>query len=208
MDETRIYHITHVDNLPGILSAGALLPKTRASDGYQRVNSAHVSIQATRSVFRVPVGPGGTLHDYVPFHFGPRSPMLGSIHTGRVVGSDGKQANMVYLVSTAQKVAAAGLPFVFTDGHAAMHMTEYFVDLTDLSRLDHAAIAAHYWFNTLEDPDRKRRKQAEFLVHGAVPLSVIMGVAVMNEEMHERVEAVLQGNGCTLPLKVWPAGYY
>jgi len=32
-----------------------------------------------RAATAVPCGPGGTPHDYVPFHFGPRSPMISRI---------------------------------------------------------------------------------------------------------------------------------
>jgi len=43
-DPVYLYHITHVDNLPGIIEAGGLLANNSvAENGY--VNIAHESIQ-------------------------------------------------------------------------------------------------------------------------------------------------------------------
>jgi len=42
------------------------------------------SVQGHRAVKAVPVPPGGTLHDYVPFYFAPRSPMLRTLEGGNV----------------------------------------------------------------------------------------------------------------------------
>jgi len=47
-----------------------------------------------------------------------------------------------------------------------------------------------YWSDNLNDMDRQRRKQAEFLVHQACPWSLIQEVAVINTAMRERVEAI------------------
>jgi hypothetical protein len=50
---------------------------------------------------------------------------------------------------------------------------------------------ARIWTDTDEDPDRKRRRQAEFLVHQYFPWPVISGVAVFDEIMKLRVESLL-----------------
>ena len=47
-------------------------------------NIAYESIQDRRSIKSVPCGVGGSLHDYVPFYFAPRSPMLYTIHRGNL----------------------------------------------------------------------------------------------------------------------------
>lgn len=86
-DPTPIYHITPINNLTGILAAGGLnCNSTLRRDRTAYTNIAHDHIQDRRSHTFVPLAPGGTLHDYVPFYFAPRSPMLYSIATGYVAG--------------------------------------------------------------------------------------------------------------------------
>lgn len=84
----------------------------------------------------VPVGAGGTLHDYVPFYFAPRSPMLYTISRGNVPKCPDGQTAVVHLVSSVEKVTGGNLQFVFTDGHGIMALTSYYDDLTFLETLD------------------------------------------------------------------------
>ena len=74
---TAIYHITHLRNLQNILRDGGLW----CDHIVEERNLAHVSIayqhiKDRRARKQVPCGPGGTVSDYVPFYFAPRSPML------------------------------------------------------------------------------------------------------------------------------------
>ena len=120
---TLIYHITHLNNLQGILQRGGLLPYSKQPPVRQNVAYGH--IQARRAQVVVPVGPRGKLHDYVPFYFCPRSPMLYAIHTQQT-DYQGGQRPILHLVSSAQKVAEADIPFVFTDRHAAVQYVRFF----------------------------------------------------------------------------------
>ena len=80
---TAIYHITHKDNLPRIISMGGVYAQSQMKcKTIEYSNIAHGGIQDRRSETIVPCGPGGCLHDYVPFYFAPRSPMLYAIKMG------------------------------------------------------------------------------------------------------------------------------
>lgn len=57
--------------------------------------------------------------------------------------------------------------------------------------VDWETVYARTWNDTPEDPDRQRRKQAEFLIHGFVPWSVIDGVAACSEAIAARVRRIL-----------------
>jgi hypothetical protein len=50
----------------------------------------------------------GCLHDYVPFYFAPRSPMLYALLQGRVGGFNGSQEDIVYLVTRTDKIIDSG----------------------------------------------------------------------------------------------------
>ncbi len=82
---TPIFRFIHVDNLGMLLIRGALhAPNSTPNDGraYRTVHRADV--QDKRHHTLIPCGPGGTVHDYVPFYFGPLSPMMLNLKTGRV----------------------------------------------------------------------------------------------------------------------------
>jgi hypothetical protein len=120
--------------------------------------------------------------------------MLYAMRRGNVEGYNEGQEPIVHLVSTIQNVQAAKLPFVFTDGHGTMApLTDFFDDLLQLDRIDWQLMRARYWADTVQDPDRARRRQAEFLVHRVFPWSLITGIGVVNSRMKKQVEQILQG---------------
>ncbi len=208
-DPTYIFHITALENLQKILAAGELRAKRaleQEDTGY--TNIAHMTIQEQRTLTPVPCGPRGVLHDYVPFYFGPRSPMLFTISKGNVEGFTGGQQSIVHIVSTVQRVKAAELGFVFTDGHGIMAFTDFYDDLAALDEIDWRLMWARYWADTDEDPDRKRRRQAEFLVHERFPVGLIVGIGVMNLQVKEEAETLIKRLGLKIPVAVKADWYY
>ena len=97
--------------------------------------------------------------------------------------------NIIYCVTSVQKIIEQHLDFVFTDGHAVDRFTsQYTID--DLNNLDN--IIDQQAVNTLDwtsetDLDLKRRKQAEFLVYGDIALGGILGFLVYNENARNRI---------------------
>jgi hypothetical protein len=84
-----LYHITPIENLAGILATGGLWCKSELiARGVRPHSLAHGHLMEQRAVREVPGGAGGVLHDYVPFLFGARSPMLCAIANGRVADAD------------------------------------------------------------------------------------------------------------------------
>jgi hypothetical protein len=189
---TAIYHITHVDNLPALIARGALLSDTLIRQhGLAPRNIAYGNIKARRAATAVTVAPHGVVSDYVPFYFCPRSPMLYAVHGGQVPGYDGGQANVVHLVASAESLVASGLGCVHTEGHAAMQPIVFHPGCDGFPRLDWPLIRSGSWGNTPDDGDRKRRKQAEFLVHGSVPWTAISHVGVIDATIAGRVSTLL-----------------
>lgn len=193
---TPIFRITHVDNLDGNIlpRRGIYAANMTPKDGLPFRPIHHQNIQVKRSNTKVPYGPRGTIHDYVPFYFAPRSPMLYAISRGGVELCDEGQKPIIYLVSTAQSVAQAGLGYVFTDGHGIMApLTSFFTDLGQLDQVDWEIMEAKYWRDEDDDMDRKRRRQAEFLVYKFFPWEFVDYIAVIALDMKERVQDILSG---------------
>ena len=128
------------------------------------------------------------MHDYVPFYFPPRSPMMYVISKGGVDGYASNTTPLIYLVSSVECVQEAGLEFAFTDGHPVVTLSGFYNDVEDLEKVDWDVIRGTYWQDTKEQPDRRRRRQAEFLVHGAFPWDAVEYLAAKNKIVKERLE--------------------
>ncbi|MBE9200263.1 MULTISPECIES: DUF4433 domain-containing protein [unclassified Nodularia (in: cyanobacteria)] len=209
---TPIYHITHMNNLNSILKSGGLMANSRLKqETIKYLDIAHGHIQDRRSMTRVPCGAGGTLHDYVPFYFAPRSPMLYANYRKSVDKYSGGQTPILHLVSSAEAVDTGGLSFVGADGHAAMAYTGFFDQLVYLyadNVIDWEIMEAKYWADTEEDGDRTRRRQAEFLVHQFFPWGLIQEIGVINSTIQTQVKEILQNFNIQTPIRVYSEWYY
>lgn len=78
----------------------------------------------------------------------------------------------------------------------------FYNNIDDLTKLDWDIISKQYWYNTEDDYDRMRRKQAEFLVKGHMPTNCICGLIVLTPEQEERARAIQQQTGTNIPIYV------
>lgn len=83
------------------------------------------------------------------------------------------------------------MQLVFSDGHATKFPSKFYEDFIDLNQIDWEVIGMRYWANTEEDPDRTRRRQAEFLVHKSFPWDIVESLAVKTPDMKRRLEKYL-----------------
>ncbi len=208
---TPIYHITHLANLPSIIADGGLHCDrvAGAKSGVTDIGHSHIKRRrAQRQVcttYGDPVAASGRLDDYVPFYFGPRSPMLYVISRGGVEQYAGGQREVVYLVSSAEAASALGRSWCFTDGHAEMAYSEYYGDLADLGEIDWAVINARNWSDSGET---RRKRQAEFLVHAFFPWTAIEAIATYDQTAKSQVEHALTPTGHRPPVQARRAWYY
>lgn len=173
------------------------------------VDVADSSIKSRRTTIAVGCGPGGVVGDYVPFYFAPRSPMLFRLHREHAEGHGDGQRALIYLAATTERLVEAGLQCVFSDGNAAHGLTRFSADLDEMAdRVDWNLMNAVIWANTPEDGDRVRRRQAEFLVHGAVPLGLIDELAVIDETVRSRVQKLLDQAASALTVTIRPDWYF
>ena len=149
----------------------------------------------------------------MPFYFAPRSPMLYRIacdHRDSIAGRyQGGDRPLVYLVAQVGDIVRAGLDWVATDGNAVTATTEFSSDLEALDTLvDWPLMKAERWNNTEEDPDRQRRRLAEFLVHQRVPLSLIRGIAAYDDHNEALVRDAMTGHQLAERTTVRTRWYY
>jgi hypothetical protein len=134
--------------------------------------------------------------------------MLFTIHRGNVANYSDGQAEIAHLVFSAERIVERGLPFTFTDGHAEIAYSKFFVDLKDLNHVDMQLMSARYWNDTQEDGDRKRRRQAEFLVHNFLPWDLIEGIGIHGAEKEPEVRRQIGNAAYVPPIAVTKHWYY
>ncbi len=178
--------------MPSIINYGGICcDGIDSASGLAVVSIAHEHIKERRRRRLVTVGPNGTLADYAPFYFAPRSPMLFVIHKNGVDGYTDGQNPIVHLVVYIDDIVKDGRPFVFTDGHAQMAVSGQYTDLNDLEKIDWELMDSRWWNDTNEYPNRKQKRQAEVLVHRLCPWELISEIGVINAAMAGRVAEAL-----------------
>lgn len=207
MGEVPAYHITHVDNLASIVRSGEICSDNACvENGHTRVSIAYTDLKEQRARVAVESARGGTLADYVPFYYAPRSPMLYVSHTDYVPEYSGGQEPIVHLVFCLQELASNC--FAITDGHPISPLSQQFASLDGLEAIDWAIMHENFWADTDEDGDRKRRRQAEFLVHGSVPVLSIKLIGVMTKDIEKRAVTALANLADPPPIIVREGWYY
>ncbi len=192
----KIYHITHVDNLPSIITAGSISSDAqRIRQGFANISIGITKIKRRRlDELNVACHPRTTVGQYVPFNFCPRSVMLFIIHRGnnRDLSYRGGQQPIVHLEADLNRVVqwaeANNRQWAFSKSNAGARYTKFFNRLDQLDEIDWAAVTAV----DFRDSIIKEEKQAEFLVFDEFPWYLIEQIGVMNRRMAEQVVALVQ----------------
>lgn len=124
---TRVFHMTRIERLQSIVGYGLLPDNVCRQRQITGVEIGYDHIKRRRALRVVPCGVGGTLADYVPFYFAPRSPMLYAVTRGLVSADAARTEEIVYLVSSTQTLRAAGLTVIASNRHAELD----YADITD-----------------------------------------------------------------------------
>ncbi|MDX2306357.1 MAG: DUF4433 domain-containing protein [Microscillaceae bacterium] len=186
MNKIYLFRITHIENIPHVLQNG-ITHSTSVNANPNFVPIGDSSLIATRNNFSL--NNGRRLGDYIPFYFGVRTPMLYVIQKGFNSVASTPAENIVYCVSSIQKIVNLKLDFIFTDGHTNNSFSSQYTiaDIQSIdSIIDKNAINAKYWKDE-NDLDKKRRKEAEFLVLGDVISEGILGYLTYNENAQKRL---------------------
>lgn len=216
----RLFHITAIANLQAMCQVGALLSKNAgAAAGIAYTNIAHGGAQGVRAAKPLPNPPGGAVHDYVPFYFAPRSPMLSAVHAGKVAGCNVPQEEVVHLETTVERVVSQGAPFVFYDRNATLAYSKPYTNLAQLDAVAWGLLTepprldgfCKYFQNRHQEEryvDRMERRMAEFLVHDRVPLARFIRIGVCTPAKAAQVQGILDAAGVPLQAEVKTDWYF
>ncbi|MFO7690037.1 MAG: DarT ssDNA thymidine ADP-ribosyltransferase family protein [Cryobacterium sp.] len=208
--EQRIYHVTHIRNLAGILAAGALLADT--NDALQPRPAIDISATNTRDARRSMLVDGdgsASVAGYVPFFLSPNATFWNNLRSGSddprleldALGS--AAGDFVIFVSTVGTVLTARaasddpLPASVTlaDGDAAAARTRFAATPDAADRMLRLLRA---------NPDAEALQNAELLVADTFPLHQITLVGVTNDRVRDAVKAIFQGFAFRPRVVVYP----
>jgi hypothetical protein len=189
--------MTHIKNIPHILSHGIThISSVSRNENYVSIGDS--SLIHARHDFSLPNG--RTLGEYIPFYFGPRMPMLYVMQKGFNGVTPVSPADVVYCITSVHTIQTTGLDYIFTNGHAVDGFSEFFYkkDIQNiLNIIDIRAINSKYW-KVENDLDLKRRKEAEFLIDGDIPVGAIESFAVYSPSVAIQLKKMPEYNGQSL----------
>jgi hypothetical protein len=191
----KIYHITHLENLPQMVDRALWsdAERIRRDLDCQVVGMKEIKRRRLEEL-EVACHPGTKVGQYVPFYFCFRSIMLYLLYQGNhpELTYRGGQRPIVHLEAdlraTAEWAEADGKRWAFSNGNAGTRYTAFFDDIGKLDVLDWQAITAADW----REPFVKERKQAEFLVEESFPWDLIERIGVIDNGAAQIVAGVLQ----------------
>jgi hypothetical protein len=187
--EQRIYHVTHLSNLAGILEAGGLLAGASPT--------VDISSAETRESRRTADVAGSTAASYVSFFLTPNATLWEGIRLGAAdprlspETSHATPADFVILVSTVGQTA--DLESVVADGDAAGSLT----------RFGSTEDASERMLRRLHD-DENSIIAAEFLVKEAFPFELVTLIGVAHDRARDAIKPILQASSHRPKVAVYP----
>lgn len=150
---------------------------------------------------KVPCGPGGVVHDYVPFYLCKRSSMLMAVVQAKNVD----QQMLIYFAVPIGVVDRDDV--VFTSASAnTVDPPDFYVDPEHLTKLDWASIDSLKW--NMPTEALKQARMAEVLVHNQVDLDLIDHIIVWNESFGAIVKDCYKKAGRPEPTIRYDTRYY
>lgn len=193
--QPKLYHITHVDNLPTILEADGLFSDAAMmARGGPPATIGMSAIKQRRLSLPVKCHPGDHVGDYAPFYFCPRSIMLFLVYRANhpELNYRGGQNAIVHLEAdlheTVQWSEQEDRRWAFTLSNAGAYYTEFRKDLGQLGEVDWAAVAA----TDFRDAQVNEGKQAEFLLHNFCPWRLVRRIGVIDAAAYGIVVRALE----------------
>lgn len=208
----KVYHITHVRNLPQIVQAGVLWSDAKRIElglACDVVGMTHIKQRRLREI-EVTCHPRTHVGDYVPFYFCPRSIMLYILHRGNhpelnyTEGQRPKvhlQADLHAVVEWARENRRR---WAFSDRNAGTYIAQFFNRLDQRAEVNWAAVAS----TDFRDMVVKEGKQAEFLVHDSFPWRLVERIGVYDGDILEQVRRALAGTDHRPQAAVQRGWYY
>lgn len=207
-DKALIFRVTHKSNLPWILDHGLHCPRSPEQDPHF-VGIGNADLIGKRRDHPLPPPCHGVLGDYVPFYFTPFSPMMMNIHTGWGGITRRDNSELVFMVSSLQRLRDEGIEFVFSDRHAYLAAARFSHSLDDLPDwIPWARLQARDFKKDPNDPAKVECYQAEALIYQRVPVEAFLGIVCHQETGAAEIRRMLGDRDVDLEVFAIPTWYF
>ncbi len=196
----RMFHVTHISNLPLILETGRLLPPSQAEPALRLASELSLELRGSAPV----PGDGGhdddgverSVADCVAFSLTPQATWWLEVQEGAAGptwSAAARSAATTDFVVLGVDIAAVSNTVVITDGDAAAPATRLGIGADGRQRMLARAAATP-----------EALQVAEALVPGEVSLATVALVAVANDRRRDEVRELLKAAGVTAKVAVYP----
>ena len=163
---SSFWHMTHRENISGILNRGILSNNVAHKTSNHRDISDH-GVQLHRE--KLDPYYHRKIHEYTPLYFNIKNPML-------YRRKDMQDELCLIEISVS---CLEGLDFLFTDGNAASRDTNFYNSFDKLNSLPWDVLNSRTWFDL---PDGRRKRCAEILVYPHVEPMQIKKIYCRSED--------------------------
>lgn len=176
------HHMTSIQNLSNIFTEGALLSYAemrKRAINYDDLSMDEVQLRRAQKMTSCNL----SLHEYVPLYYSYKTPMAAK--------RQDRNYDCVYLTFGIEQIARSVSGIVISDGNASADATI----LKDLNSIDDFSILnkmALYSTRYASNPELGRKKSAELLVPGRLPLDFLIYISAIDQATIARVEQIVQ----------------
>ncbi|HEY1532100.1 MAG TPA: DarT ssDNA thymidine ADP-ribosyltransferase family protein [Galbitalea sp.] len=194
--QQRVYHLTHISNLAGIVGSGAIVAAATPT-----LELSPVELRAERQGVELPGLPDSQLGGFVPFFLSPDADQWRALRGGEPhprISGEARAADtldFVFLITTVRQILDAGLSFVLADGNVEGSLTRFATTREDAERM----IARLRAMN-----DGTALQNAELLIPDRFSLYEISLIGVANDRVRTQVREILAGSDATPKISVYP----
>lgn len=174
----KLYHMTHINNLPSILHISEILSHNRINQ-YVDISNQMVNVRRNK------VEPcfGYQVHDYVPLYFNPRNAMLYVVQNN--------YPEDIILLEIYNKICLKPQT-IFSYKNAAANDAEFFYDIQAfLSYVDWSAINSRTW---CDDYIIKKIMMSECLIYNKIPIQYISNIYCKQQTTADKVYNILNNS--------------
>ena len=160
----RLYFFSYITTMETIVQYGLHSLNNMKDTGLKYTSFANPEVQARREAQEFTTSAHETRagHDMVPFYFTTKTPTLSAVRE--------HQNQFVFWTLPVDCIKDEGIEFAFTDGNLGSNNTLVYFHQADVKNVPFDVIKAPYWPDL---PDGSRKRNAEMLIHGNVPIDYI-----------------------------------